>query len=161
VLPGPLYAPDCVAWGTGLTQQTKNTELMFFMATYDIYGNALSQGGAIFLVQITDRFNDFIVEGQVNDFGNGTYAVTYSVPADGHYRLRVTTDNGVNIRGSPWFFSIDTESLSEMEKNLIIAGGVIGGVVFFALGVVLVILYRRRRRHYTTIGRAVPRQGEI
>jgi hypothetical protein len=49
-----------VAWGTGLTQQTKNTELMFFMATYDIYGNALSQGGAIFLVQITDRFNGML-----------------------------------------------------------------------------------------------------
>jgi hypothetical protein len=42
----------------------------------------------------------------VEDNGDGTYGVTYSVPKAGHYRLRVTT-GGINIRGSPWFFSID------------------------------------------------------
>lgn len=42
----------------------------------------------------------------MEDNGDGTYGVTYSVPKAGHYRLRVTTA-GTNIRGSPWFFSID------------------------------------------------------
>jgi len=65
----------------------------------------------------------------------------------------VVTD-GLQIRGSPWFFSLGGQSMPEMEKNLIIAGSVSGASLFLVLVLALLFLYirRRRRQTYTTLG---------
>jgi hypothetical protein len=148
--PGALYAQDCVARGAGLTRHDKNTNMTFTIFTMDVFGNPLGKGGALFIVNVTDRFNAFEGKGQVRDNGDGTYGVVYSVPKAGHYRLSATTAD-TNIRGSPWFFSIDGESMPETEKNLIIAGSVIGAVLLLAFVVGLAILYVRRRRSQYTV----------
>ncbi|ELR22773.1 Filamin repeat domain containing protein [Acanthamoeba castellanii str. Neff] len=150
VLPGALFAQDCVARGSGLTRHEKNVNMKFTIFTVDEFGNSLGKGGALFLVDISDRFTAYTGTGKVEDNGDGTYGVTYSVPKAGHYRLRVTTA-GTNIRGSPWFFSIDGESMPETEKNLIIAGSVIGAVLVLAFVVGLVVLYVRKRRSQYTV----------
>jgi hypothetical protein len=58
------------------------------------------------MMVITPTGSAFEGKGQVRDNGDGTYGVVYSVPKAGHYRLSATTAD-TNIRGSPWFFSID------------------------------------------------------
>jgi hypothetical protein len=55
--PGALYAQDCVARGAGLTRHDKNTNMTFTIFTMDVFGNPLGKGGALFIVNVTDRFN--------------------------------------------------------------------------------------------------------
>lgn len=64
----------------------------------DAFGNARRSGG--------DGFQAVVRGGdpgaaRVEDRGDGTYAVTYTLPAEGAYQVAVTGPDGRHVRGSP------------------------------------------------------------
>ena len=63
----------------------------------DSFGNLCQSGGNSFSVQIQGVAREDIC---VTDRHDGTYAVEYSVPAEGNYHVSVTL-NGAHVSGSP------------------------------------------------------------
>ena len=63
----------------------------------DEHGNSATKGGSRFLVDIAGMPAHAIA---VTDRGDGSYAVQYTVPSEGNYRVNVTLD-GSHVQGSP------------------------------------------------------------
>ena len=63
----------------------------------DSFGNLCQSGGDSFSVQIQGVAREAIC---ITDRHDGTYAVEYSVPAEGNYQASVTLD-GAHVAGSP------------------------------------------------------------
>jgi len=60
------------------------------------------EGGETFEVKIVHEGNKEEVKNiKINDIGDGTYVVSYSLPSDGDYKVNVLL-NGRHIKGSPW-----------------------------------------------------------
>jgi len=62
------------------------------------------EGGEVFDVSIKKGHED-IKTAKINDIGDGTYAVTYTLPSSGDYDIHVQLNNH-HIKGSPWKQSI-------------------------------------------------------
>jgi len=60
------------------------------------------EGGETFEVKVVhEGTKEEIKTVKINDIGDGTYVVSYSLPAEGDYKVNVLL-NGRHIKGSPW-----------------------------------------------------------
>ena len=70
----------------------------FAIMSKDTYGNNRWEGGDAFeVLMVLADDADIAVRGSVEDFHNGSYLVTYTVPVKGFYEMKVTLD-GENVR---------------------------------------------------------------
>ena len=70
----------------------------FAIMSKDTYGNNRWEGGDAFeVLMVLNDDADIAVRGSVEDFHNGSYLVTYTVPVKGFYEMKVTLD-GENVR---------------------------------------------------------------
>lgn len=64
----------------------------------DAFGNARHAGGDAFQARVRGGDSD---DARVEDRGDGSYAVTCTLPAEGDYQVAVTGPDGRHVRGSP------------------------------------------------------------
>lgn len=88
IKPAPSAA-NSYAKGPGLEKAFDNEPAEFTIYSVDTYGNARTDGGDPFKVDINGP-DGLVVEAKVEDKNDGTYAVTYEAPVAGDYTINVT-----------------------------------------------------------------------
>ena len=135
--PGPINAATSTAVGDGLFQATAGEETFFILHVRDKYGNLRLSGGDMNLHvrgrgrQRSHDFFGYIKE----DYQNGTYLISYTVPVAGDYTLSITLneagasfDVGVykyeeslssaHIDGSPFNLKVVNNDISYQTTTL-------------------------------------------
>ena len=95
-------AATTTAEGAGLERAMPGEEVSFTIIAHDAQGSLRGVGGDMFMVELTE--NDEVKVGcNVEDKGDGTYAVTYTIPTDSKDTLRLSVlFHQTHIKGSPF-----------------------------------------------------------
>jgi hypothetical protein len=100
LLPATPVADLSAAAGVGLKSTVKGETSSFLVTLADVYGNSATSGGdADSLVAMVDNV---VVTSSVHDYGNGTYQITYNVPASSDTFDLVVEYKSAPILGSPF-----------------------------------------------------------
>uniref|UniRef100_A0ACD5X165 Uncharacterized protein n=1 Tax=Avena sativa TaxID=4498 RepID=A0ACD5X165_AVESA len=110
--PGPVDPSKSSAAGPGIAGGSAAAPAIFTVVGKDRDGRRVPSGGALVRVRVRPAAggdSDLDVVAVVRDNGDGSYAVSYSVPRRGNYMVHVDLD-GAPIMGSPFpvFFSAVT-----------------------------------------------------
>lgn len=98
VLPGSLDPSRSICSGKGLAHVTAGQPASFKLHTLDCYGNTRTQGGDAFMLtaQLVGETSSTsaIIQGKVEDLGQGLYRAGYVANVAGSYEVKVTSLDG-------------------------------------------------------------------
>lgn len=122
VQPGATFAPQSLAYG-GYDHGMAGKNSTFFIDSYDSHRNKRNVGGDEWSVTVSsvNDYSDYHY-GSVNDFGNGTYAISVMPIRSGLNELQVKL-NGSHIKGSPFKMEVvanEVGSPSFAQEGMII-----------------------------------------
>jgi hypothetical protein len=141
--------PSCsTAYGDALTSATVNHVTSFTVYARDSYGNLLQTGGEVVSAFAVGR-DGILFRGDVTDYGNSTYLVTYLAVTSGDYLLYVTVgccpphpNVGVKaevedvspllVQGVPFQLTV-TPAYVDYSRSIVTGVGAVGGVAGTAL----------------------------
>lgn len=114
VFPGPVVPERCeVESSTGekdyLVKALAGETGKIYLQTKDAFGNNQIGGGKTIIVLFISNTNiEIRYRGNVQDFQNGTYAITYSIPLAGQYTVDIEIEGGspifcVGLQNIPWY----------------------------------------------------------
>ena len=125
-------AENTIAEGSGLESAIAGKESSFTITAYDAQKRRRILGGDLFMVELQDESGNKKTTGNIEDRGDGSYLVSYTVPAasliptvPSRYKL-VVRFRGAHIQGSP--FSV--KLLSILEQFFLSLQGRRVGTVF-------------------------------
>ena len=131
VIDDSTCAENTIAEGNGLESAFAGKESSFTITAYDAQKRRRILGGDLFMVELQDESGNKKATGNIEDRGDGSYLVSYTVPAGSlptvpsRYKL-VVRFRGANIQGSP--FSV--KFLSVLEQLFLSLQGRRVGAVF-------------------------------
>eukprot|EP00698_Gefionella_okellyi_P019273 TRINITY_DN5888_c0_g1_i1.p1 TRINITY_DN5888_c0_g1~~TRINITY_DN5888_c0_g1_i1.p1 ORF type:complete len:5059 (-),score=1335.09 TRINITY_DN5888_c0_g1_i1:98-15274(-) len=96
--PGPAHASCSILAGRGLSEARAGEKSLFTITACDRYGNSLSTGNDLFIVNMTGAA---VVPTGIHDNGDGTYNVEYTGTAAGEHSLSVMLHD-LPVPGSPF-----------------------------------------------------------
>ena len=111
VIDDSTCAENTIAEGSGLESAFAGKESSFTITAHDAQKRRRILGGDLFVVELQDESGNKKATGNIEDRGDGSYLVSYTVPAASSpslYKL-VVRFRGAHIQGSPFsvkFFSI-------------------------------------------------------
>ena len=116
VIDDSTCAENTIAEGSGLESAFAGKESSFTITAYDAQKRRRILGGDLFMVELQDESGNKKATGNIEDRGDGSYLVSYTVPAaslptvPSRYKL-VVRFRGAHIQGSP--FSVKFLSVLE------------------------------------------------
>ena len=131
VIDDSTCAENTIAEGSGLESAFAGKESSFTITAYDAQKRRRILGGDLFMVELQDESGNKKATGNIEDRGDGSYLVSYTVPAGSlptvpsRYKL-VVRFRGAHIQGSP--FSV--KFLSVLEQFFLSLQGRRVGAVF-------------------------------
>ena len=131
VIDDSTCAENTIAEGSGLESAIAGKESSFTIIAYDAQKRRRILGGDLFMVELQDESGNKKATGNIEDRGDGSYLVSYTVPATSlptvpsRYKL-VVRFRGAHIQGSP--FSV--KFLSILEQFFLSLQGRRVGTVF-------------------------------
>ena len=108
-------AENTIAEGSGLNFAIAGKESSFTIIAHDAQKRRRTLGGDLFMVELQDESGNKKATGNIEDRGDGSYLVSYTVPADSLpslYKL-IVRFRGAHIQGSPRPFSVKFFSTAE------------------------------------------------
>ena len=117
VIDDSTCAENTIAEGSGLESAFAGKESSFTITAYDAQKRRRILGGDLFMVELQDESGNKKATGNIEDRGDGSYLVSYTVPAGSlptvpsRYKL-VVRFRGAHIQGSP--FSVKFLSILEL-----------------------------------------------
>ena len=118
VIDDSTCAENTIAEGSGLKSAIAGKERSFTIIAHDAQKRRRILGGDLFMVELQDESGNKKATGNIEDRGDGSYLVSYTVPAaslPSLYKL-VVRFRGAHIKGSPFsvkFFSTAEQPLLE------------------------------------------------
>ena len=118
VIDDSTCAENTIARGRGLNLAIVGLESSFTIIAHDAQKRRRTLGGDLFMVELQDESGNKKATGNIEDRGDGSYLVSYTVPAaslPSLYKL-VVRFRGAHIKGSPFsvkFFSTAEQPLLE------------------------------------------------
>lgn len=131
VIDDSTCAENTIAEGSGLESAFAGKESSFTITAYDAQKRRRILGGDLFMVELQDESGNKKATGNIEDRGDGSYLVSYTVPSassptvPSRYKL-VVRFRGAHIQGSP--FSV--KFLSVLEQFFLSLQGRRVGAVF-------------------------------
>lgn len=131
VIDDSTCAENTIAEGSGLESAFAGKESSFTIIAHDAQKRRRILGGDLFMVELQDKSGNRKATGNIEDRGDGSYLVSYTVPAaslPSLYKL-VVRFRGAHIQGSPFsvkFFSTAEQYLKQFFLGL--QGGGVGTV---------------------------------
>lgn len=131
VIDDSTCAENTIAEGSGLESAFAGKESSFTITAYDAQKRRRILGGDLFMVELQDESGNKKATGNIEDRGDGSYLVSYTVPSassptvPSRYKL-VVRFRGAHIQGSP--FSV--KFLSILEQFFLSLQGRRVGTVF-------------------------------
>ena len=131
VIDDSTCAENTIARGRGLNLAIVGLESSFTIIAHDAQKRRRTLGGDLFMVELQDESGNKKATGNIEDRGDGSYLVSYTVPATSlptvpsRYKL-VVRFRGAHIQGSP--FSV--KFLSILEQFFLSLQGRRVGTVF-------------------------------
>ena len=131
VIDDSTCAENTIAEGSRLESAFAGKESSFTITAYDAQKRRRILGGDLFMVELQDESGNKKATGNIEDRGDGSYLVSYTVPAaplptvPSRYKL-VVRFRGAHIQGSP--FSV--KFLSVLEQFFLSLQGRRVGAVF-------------------------------
>lgn len=135
--------PRCsTAYGESLQRAMVAHETTFVIYARDIYGNLMQRGGDV-PTMVAVGPNGVAFRGDITDYGNSTYLVTYYPTQAGQYRMYVTMGccaphpnvglpaeihmfSNLLIEGAPFLLTVSTAPV-DPARSIAIGKGVVGG----------------------------------
>jgi len=90
VAPGPTWAALTILSGNGANVATAGVAASMQIRARDEYGNARSEGGDSFGLEVVEKLTGARIQNTVSDLGDGTYAASYLVTRSGQYEIGAT-----------------------------------------------------------------------
>ena len=121
VIDDSTCAENTIARGRGLNLAIVGLESSFTIIAHDAQKRRRTLGGDLFMVELQDESGNKKATGNIEDRGDGSYLVSYTVPATSlptvpsRYKL-VVRFRGAHIQGSPRPFSV--KFFSTVEQYL-------------------------------------------
>ena len=121
VIDDSTCAENTIAEGSGLKSAIAGKESSFTIIAHDAQKRRRILGGDLFMVELQDESGNKKATGNIEDRGDGSYLVSYTVPATSlptvpsRYKL-VVRFRGAHIQGSPRPFSV--KFFSTVEQYL-------------------------------------------
>ena len=118
VIDDSTFAENTIARGRGLNLAIVGLESSFTIIAHDAQKRRRTLGGDLFMVELQDESGNKKATGNIEDRGDGSYLVSYTVPATSlptvpsRYKL-VVRFRGAHIQGSPRPFSLKFFSTAE------------------------------------------------
>ena len=120
VIDNSTSAENTIARGSGLNLAIVGQDSSFTIIAHDAQKRRRTLGGDLFMVELQDESGNKKATGNIEDRGDGTYLVSYTVPATSLpsvYKL-IVRFRGAHIQGSPRPFSVKFFSTAEQYLQL-------------------------------------------